>query len=1114
MATISSTIELVDKMSGKLATIEENINSMKSALKGVADEQGTIDGFSFDNFIAKAEAAGERMQKVGKTMTLAITAPLIALGKSMFGDFSDYEAAFVGMTKTVEGTDAQYQALKETALELSETTPMSYVDLMGIAQTGGNLGVAINDMEAFMTEYAKLQYATDQHISGESGAQDVASFLNITEGGVANIGAFSSAVVDLGNNFNATEDQILALGNRMASAAHLAGISTPEILGMATAFRAVGINPEAGGSAAAKLIKQFQMAAEVGGQAQQKLSAAGMEFGSGLEFSQWVDGAKKEDLVDLATSMNMTVDAVKSMGDSWLLMDQFAEASGKTSQQFIDDWNKNPADAMSNFFVGLSKMGENGGESILAVLDKMGLKEIRESNLIAAMASRPELFASAIQAAVDAYDQGTAATEEFNKQMETTESQTGMLGNKLHNTMAEFGENLAQALQPALDIVNNILDGFNKMSEEDQTALITFLGGLAALGPTLTIAGTAVKTVSTALKTIKGIKNSETLTKAFGAVTNFVVNTPVGQAMLIAGAVAAIGTAIASIPSDLDRILEGAKDIPITIDDGTYNSTMGKIAEVQAALDGLKPGEINQDYENTSTAVAYGFGTTDMFGTAVAYEAAKSNAAIDQVASEYAAKMQEAERKIAEAAAAGDTAAAEAARLEYDTLRTSLSTELDSLRTEYTQRISELFNGMASQYPEAASALEKAAGDYDVMRMFVERSNLSTYNADGTYNEMFDQQYAAYTKAIAKSAWDSGFFADQFGGFDSFESFYDLFGVGQLGNVDLFMDDYEKQIMEALSNDLQTVSDNPILSSLLKSMLENPEISENMDMSGLSGAMEGIIKTLDFKQALEAAGENPAEWGAYLSAGLAGGIDGSASQPAASGSAMASATVSAILSALGVASPSTYTIAAGGFLNEGLAIGIQSTAGMVVGVAATTGAMIDAGFVQGINSGSGAVAAAAAAVVRNALAAANAAAGIHSPSKETYWSGSMMVAGYVNAVNDGRYDMEKAVVSASTGITKAWDDSTWSLIGDFAAMEQAQLIEDASDAVKLSDSDVQKIRSLAEREVINHFTTAEVKVEMNNNNTISSDMDIDGIISQLEDKVAERLEIVAEGIYL
>ena len=49
--------------------------------------------------------------------------------------------------------------------------------------------------------------------------------------------------------------------------------------------------------------------------------------------------------------------------------------------------------------------------------------------------------------------------------------------------------------------------------------------------------------------------------------------------------------------------------------------------------------------------------------------------------------------------------------------------------------------------------------------------------------------------------------------------------------------------------------------------------------------------------------------------------------------------------------------------------------------------------------------------------------------------------------------------------------------------------------------------------MINHFTTAKVEVQMTNNNNINSDMDIDGIINQLEVKVEERLEAVAEGVY-
>jgi hypothetical protein len=36
---------------------------------------------------------------------------------------------------------------------------------------------------------------------------------------------------------------------------------------------------------------------------------------------------------------------------------------------------------------------------------------------------------------------------------------------------------------------------------------------------------------------------------------------------------------------------------------------------------------------------------------------------------------------------------------------------------------------------------------------------------------------------------------------------------------------------------------------------------------------------------------------------------------------------------------------------------------------------------------------------------------------------------------------------------------------------------------------------------------------MNNTNNINKDLDIDGVITKLEDKLTERLEAVAEGVY-
>lgn len=71
-----------------------------------------------------------------------------------------------------------------------------------------------------------------------------------------------------------------------------------------------------------------------------------------------------------------------------------------------------------------------------------------------------------------------------------------------------------------------------------------------------------------------------------------------------------------------------------------------------------------------------------------------------------------------------------------------------------------------------------------------------------------------------------------------------------------------------------------------------------------------------------------------------------------------------------------------------------------------------------------------------------------------------------------------------------------------------------ADAVKLSNEDLALLRSIAEREAINRFTTAEIKVEMINNNTISNEMDLDGIAYILEEKVSEKLAVAAEGVHI
>lgn len=71
----------------------------------------------------------------------------------------------------------------------------------------------------------------------------------------------------------------------------------------------------------------------------------------------------------------------------------------------------------------------------------------------------------------------------------------------------------------------------------------------------------------------------------------------------------------------------------------------------------------------------------------------------------------------------------------------------------------------------------------------------------------------------------------------------------------------------------------------------------------------------------------------------------------------------------------------------------------------------------------------------------------------------------------------------------------------------------SADSLDITNEDLQYLRDIAERDVINRFTTAEIKVDMKNNNNISSSTDLDGLISDLTDKVTGALNMAAEGVH-
>ena len=71
-----------------------------------------------------------------------------------------------------------------------------------------------------------------------------------------------------------------------------------------------------------------------------------------------------------------------------------------------------------------------------------------------------------------------------------------------------------------------------------------------------------------------------------------------------------------------------------------------------------------------------------------------------------------------------------------------------------------------------------------------------------------------------------------------------------------------------------------------------------------------------------------------------------------------------------------------------------------------------------------------------------------------------------------------------------------------------------ADSMELAEEDLSYLRKVAEMEWKKEFTTANIKIDMSNYNTVNGESDLDGIVTKLADKLYEEMNVVANGVYV
>lgn len=432
-----------------------------------------------------AEEAGRKQAELGKILTVGLTTPITAIGTYAAKSAIDFESAFAGVEKTVDGTVEQMAALREGIIDMSTSMPQTAAQLSDIAAAAGQLGVSTEKVLDFSKVIADLKESTNL---GEEAAATLAKFKNVTKMSEDEYSNLGSAIVDLGNNFSTTEADIVAMSMRLAGAGTQVGLTQSQILGFATALSSVGIEAEAGGSSFSRIMTKMQLAAETGG-----------------------DGLK-----------------------------DFAKVAGMSSKQFQTAFKKDAAGAIQAFIVGLSKMDEKG-ISAIKTLDDMGIKEIRLSDTLLRASNAEELFASALQTSSNAWRENTALTIEADKRYATFASRLQIVRNQATAAAQSIGEAfIMPALESGLNKVTGWLDAFEQMSEEGKQAAVTFVALAAGIGPTLTVLGKTNEMIGKFSTGLQGL--SFVASAAGGGLSGFgaALSTILGPAGYIALAAAGI----------------------------------------------------------------------------------------------------------------------------------------------------------------------------------------------------------------------------------------------------------------------------------------------------------------------------------------------------------------------------------------------------------------------------------------------------------------------------------------------------------------------------------------------------------------------------------------------
>ncbi|MGC0237274.1 phage tail tape measure protein [Arthrobacter sp. SD76] len=437
MSVRSVIVRLEAEVAGYVAGLGKAAQATEDVVKKTAQAKKTIG----ENRQAM-DTAGTALAGFGATSVAALGASAKAA--------MDWESAWAGVTKTVDGSPEQMAALEGELRNLAKTLPSTHQDIAAVAEAAGQLGVQRESVAAFTKTMIDLAETTN--LTADDAATSIARFMNVMGTAGDEVDNLGATLVALGNDGASTEKDIMMMAQRISGAGKLVGASEADVLALANALSSVGVEAELGGGVTSRVLQRMYADVKTGGEGLQAL----------------------------------------------------AKVAGTSSEQFAAAFENDPVRAMDMVVKGLSRVKESGG-NVVETMSDLGIKGTEETGVILRLAGAGDLLSESLDLGAKAWKENTALANEAAKRYETTESKVKIAWNNIKDAAIDAGASMLPIIQGAAEAVAGLAQTFGSLPAPVQGAVTGFAavtGGAALLAGALVTVVPKIADTRAAFKTM------------------------------------------------------------------------------------------------------------------------------------------------------------------------------------------------------------------------------------------------------------------------------------------------------------------------------------------------------------------------------------------------------------------------------------------------------------------------------------------------------------------------------------------------------------------------------------------------------------------------------------